>query len=77
MVQTFSMILAGYETTADLLAYAVYSLVKDPDKAAKLRAEIDGQAAVPTFQSLEAMPYLDAVVRETLRLIPQADLHEG
>ena len=64
------MILAGYETTANLLAYAVHSLAQDPGRAAKLCAEIDARPARPTFQSLQDMPYLDAVCHETLRLYP-------
>ena len=46
------MLLAGYETSANLLAFAVHSLAKHPDKAAELQAELDGvkgaQRAVQT-----------------------------
>lgn len=40
------MLLAGYETSANLLAFAVYSLAKHPAKAAKLQAELDDVKAL-------------------------------
>ena len=41
VLQAVSMLLAGYETSANLLAFAVYNLAKQPAKAAKLQAELD------------------------------------
>ena len=34
-------LVAGFETTASSLAFAVYNLAKQPDKARKLEAEVD------------------------------------
>lgn len=35
------MLLAGFETSANLLAFIVYNLAKHPAEAAKLQAELD------------------------------------
>ncbi|KAI1482445.1 hypothetical protein K445DRAFT_53084 [Daldinia sp. EC12] len=71
---------AGHDTTATVLAYIYYMLSKNPDKAAKLRAEHDEVLgpdptaaaglirADPTL--LNKLPYTMAVLRETLRLFP-------
>ena len=64
------MLLAGYETTANTLAFAVHQLALHPDKAARLRAEADSQPREPDYEALQGMAYADAVVRETLRLFP-------
>jgi cytochrome P450 len=51
---------AGHETTATALAWAVERLVRHPDVLARLRASLlDGDDA-----------YLDAVIKETLRIRP-------
>lgn len=71
---------AGHDTTATALAYIYYLLGKNPDKAAKLRAEHDEilgtnvAAAADLIRAdptlLNKMPYTIAVLRETLRLFP-------
>lgn len=51
------------------LSWAVYALCKHPSTQNTLRAEILSYPTdTPTFDELNALPYLDAVVRETLRL---------
>jgi cytochrome P450 len=72
--EAVTMMLAGHETTALALTFAVYLLSSNPAVAARLTAEVDehlGDRAV-TAQDLEHLPYLDAVVRETLRIYPPA-----
>ena len=64
------MILAGYETTANTLAFAIYNLAKSPDKVARLCAEVDAHPGNPDYQSLDKLAYTDAVLRESLRLFP-------
>lgn len=67
---------AGSDTTGISLGAALYYLYKNPDKLAKLRQEIDGglaagQVSDPvTFQESQRMPYLQAVIKEALRLHP-------
>jgi cytochrome P450 len=36
MLQAFGFLLAGYETTASALAFTIYNLSANPDKAARL-----------------------------------------
>ncbi len=58
--ELLTLLVAGHETTANALAWAVERLVRHPDKLARLSAE---------RQTGESR-YLDAVVTETLRLRP-------
>ncbi|KAG2121145.1 cytochrome P450 [Suillus cothurnatus] len=80
------MIFAGLETTTAAVARALYMLAKHPDVQQQLRAEIhaahqvvgvdhshakDGFGSIRlSYDSLMNLPFLDAVVRETLRLYP-------
>ncbi|KAH7096526.1 cytochrome P450 [Auriculariales sp. MPI-PUGE-AT-0066] len=64
-----TLLIAGHETTANTMSWAMYSLAIQPSVQKKLREElleIGGDA--PTLDALNTLPYLDAVVRETLRL---------
>jgi cytochrome P450 family 135 len=56
-----TLLLAGHETTATSVAWAIERLVRHPDKLARLIAEIDEG---------EREDYLMAVVNETLRVRP-------
>ena len=62
---------AGYDTTGTALAYACYHLSKNPDVQEKLRNEILAIAGDDsddlTYDQIQAIPYLDQVVHETLR----------
>ena len=66
------MILAGMDTTANSLARILEILADEPDRQEKLRAEIrEAQEAHGTeipYDEVMALPFLDAVCRETLRL---------
>ncbi|KAF7325137.1 Cytochrome P450 [Mycena kentingensis (nom. inval.)] len=69
--QILNISVAGRDTTASLLTFAVYMLAEHPDILAKLRAEILGVVGTterPTFENLRDMKYLRAVLNETLRL---------
>ncbi|KAJ7499846.1 cytochrome P450 [Mycena latifolia] len=76
MAQMNVLLLAGYETTSISLTWALIELAKQPEKQAKLREElIQFGATDPTWDQLvSALPYLDAVVLETLRLHPPLDV---
>jgi cytochrome P450 len=56
-----TLLLAGHETTATSVAWAVERLVRHPDKLARLVAEIDAG---------EGEEYMQAVISETLRVRP-------
>jgi cytochrome P450 len=58
-----TLLLAGHETTATSVAWAIERLVRHPDKLARLVAEIDAQP-----QGGEE--YMTAVANETLRVRP-------
>jgi cytochrome P450 len=64
-----TLLLAGHETTATSVAWAVERLVRHPDKLARLTAEID--AADMDGGGDE---YMTAVVNETLRVRPVVPL---
>ncbi|BDA42318.1 Cytochrome P450 3A24 [Coccomyxa sp. Obi] len=70
--QAFGFLLAGYETTASALAFTIYNLSANPDKAAKLIQEVDafGRDRLPQNNDLEKLPYVQAVFKEALRLFP-------
>jgi hypothetical protein len=68
--QLFFLLLAGHETSAVSLAWALYELHRSPAALDRLRAEIDALGPDPAPDALATLPYLDAVCQETLRLHP-------
>eukprot|EP00978_Attheya_sp_CCMP212_P036899 scaffold170562_cov47-Attheya_sp.AAC.1 len=71
-----TMLIAGHETTAAVLTWALFELSKDPEAMAKAREEIDRVVGdrVPTLEDIKEMKYLRLVVAETLRLYPEPPL---
>ncbi|KAL1641275.1 hypothetical protein SLS58_006177 [Diplodia intermedia] len=68
-----TFMIAGTETTATLLSGVTYHLLRNPDKMARLVAEIRGTFATPqdmTLQNLPQLPYLNACLEEALRIYP-------
>lgn len=65
---TISTIHAGAESTATTSSLALMDLLSFPEKLKRLEEEILGAdlSSPPAFKSLEALPYLDAVIRETM-----------
>ncbi|XP_063090254.1 cytochrome P450 3A9-like [Cavia porcellus] len=71
--QSIIFIFAGYEATSNALSFIIYELATNPDVQKKLQQEIDAalpNKALPTFDVLVEMEYLDMVVNEVLRLYP-------
>ncbi len=71
--ELMTLIVAGFETSANTLNWAWYLIAKNPDVEAKLIAE--ARAHIPTVsalnvESLTAMTYTQQVLEETLRLYP-------
>ncbi|XP_052174616.1 iridoid oxidase-like [Diospyros lotus] len=72
-VIVFEMFTAGTDTTTSTLEWAMAELLHNPQTLQKLQAEL--RAAVPPNAKLEEkhmdnLPYLKAVIKETLRLHP-------
>ncbi len=62
--------LAGHETSASALAWALYLLACDPVAQARVCAEATGLGDAPDFTMLARLTYTRDVFRETLRLYP-------
>ncbi|XP_010532498.1 PREDICTED: cytochrome P450 97B3, chloroplastic [Tarenaya hassleriana] len=72
-----TMLIAGHETTAAVLTWAVFLLAQNPEKIRKAQAEIDsviGRQGIPTFESIKKLEYVRLIVVESLRLYPQPPL---
>ncbi|KAK7708535.1 hypothetical protein SLS64_006637 [Diaporthe eres] len=65
-------ILAGADTTAIVQKGIIYHLLRNPVALAKLRAELDAAVlSIPaSFAEIRDLPYLDAVIKEGLRMHP-------
>ena len=64
-----SFIVAGHETTSTATTWCLFALSQAPHVQEKLRRELLAvKSDTPTMDELDALPYLDMVVRETLRL---------
>lgn len=73
MAQSLVFFIAGYETTASTLSYCLYELAQNPAIQERLYGEIqDAKQRDPTlsYSTLTEIPYLDAVLSETLRKFP-------
>lgn len=70
--ELLTLLFAGHETTGIALAWAIYWLLRNPSCLARLVAEIDAAGERPEPEVIAKLPYLEAVVQETLRLYPIA-----
>ena len=72
--ETMTLFLAGHETTALLLAWTWYLLAENPAAESRLWDELHGALGgrEPQVSDLAKLPYLQAVLNETLRLYPPA-----
>ncbi|KAJ7128256.1 fatty acid hydroxylase [Mycena filopes] len=69
-----TFLIAGHETSSGMLTFAIYHLLRTPEAMRKVRAEVDAVLGDRPAQvdDLGKLPYLTAVMRETLRLTPTA-----
>jgi cytochrome P450 len=70
--EALTLFLAGHETTALALAYALWLLALHPAVQDAVRAEANALGRDPTAADLGRLPYTAAVVKEVLRLYPPA-----
>ncbi|XP_042478737.1 cytochrome P450 97B2, chloroplastic [Macadamia integrifolia] len=71
-----TMLIAGHETTAAVLTWAVFLLAQNPSKMKKTQAKIDsvlGQGRTK-FECVKKLEYIRLIVVEALHLYPQPPL---
>ena len=70
--EAVTLFVAGYETTANALAWTLYLLSKNPDAQTQLVAEIDTvlQGRTPRLEDLRQLTYTEMVIRESMRIHP-------
>ncbi|MGE5730427.1 MAG: cytochrome P450 [Gemmatimonas sp.] len=68
--QLLTLLLAGHETSAVSIAWALYELHRNPTVLEKLLDEVESQPLDCAPDDLMGLPYLEAVCKETLRLHP-------
>ncbi|OCH90175.1 cytochrome P450 [Obba rivulosa] len=67
--QVPTFLVAGHETTSSATTWCLFALTQAPEVQQKLREELFTIATdTPTMDELNSLHYLDAVMRETLRL---------
>ncbi|CAG2058749.1 unnamed protein product, partial [Timema podura] len=74
--QCFVFFLAGFETSSTTISCCLYELAVNPDIQERLRKELDKvlirHGGKITYEALQKLKYMDAVVDETLRKYPPA-----
>jgi len=68
-----TFLIAGHETTSGLLSFAFFQLLKQPEFYRKAQAEVDsviGRDAPIKPEHMTKLPYISAILRETLRHSP-------
>jgi cytochrome P450 len=71
--EAITFVLAGHETTSNLLTWALYILMLHEEILQACREEVDRvlpNGTVPTFEHLSDLQIIEAVLYETLRLYP-------
>lgn len=72
--QIITFLIAGHETTSGLLSFALYFLLKNPDKLQKAYEEVDRVLTdpVPSYAQVRELKYIRMILNESLRLWPTA-----
>ncbi|EFN61085.1 Cytochrome P450 9e2, partial [Camponotus floridanus] len=72
--QAFLFFLGGFDAVATMMSFALHEIAVHPSVQTKLRDEIDEVLKKTngelTYEALNGMQYLDAVINETLRMWP-------
>ncbi|XP_011175440.1 cytochrome P450 9e2 [Solenopsis invicta] len=76
--QAFVFFLGGFDTVSSVMCFMAHEIGVNPDVQRKLREEIEDVLrqtnGKPTYEAINRMKYLDAVINETQRLYPVAIL---
>ncbi|MGQ9897866.1 MAG: cytochrome P450 [Acidobacteriota bacterium] len=72
--EVITLLLAGHETTAITLTWALYVLTQETAVEARLYEEVASvlRGATPTVEDMRRLPYTRLVIEETMRLYPPA-----
>ena len=76
--ELLTLVLAGHETTANALTFALHQLAKHPDLRAAAEAEVDTVLGgrPPALEDVKRLETIRCVVEETMRLYPPAWVFE-
>ncbi|KAJ3347119.1 hypothetical protein HDU83_002368 [Entophlyctis luteolus] len=70
--ETIGFLMAGHDTTANTISFALYEIARHPEVQKKLKSEIQGSIGPSSENELieyvEKFKYLDCVVKESQRL---------
>ncbi|MBF2063560.1 MAG: cytochrome P450 [Calothrix sp. C42_A2020_038] len=70
--ELITLLLAGHETTATVMAWALYWIHQNPQIYEKLLQELSTLGNSPDPMSIYKLPYLTAVCNESMRIYPVA-----
>ena len=72
--EVMTLLLAGYDTTANALTWTLMLLAQNPEVETKLVAEVESVLAgrSPAIDDLPQLPYTEMVIKESMRLYPPA-----
>ena len=65
-----TLMVAGLDTTALALSWALYLLARNPDQQDELRASL--KDIEPSIENFSRLPFAEAVIKESMRLFPPA-----
>ncbi|MEF3310476.1 cytochrome P450 [Paenibacillus sp. GYB004] len=73
---TFTLFVAGHETTANALTWTIFLLNQHPNVLSNLIEELDGavQQGTVSMDKINKLPLLEGVIKESLRLLPPASI---
>eukprot|EP00471_Norrisiella_sphaerica_P000810 CAMPEP_0184487964 /NCGR_PEP_ID=MMETSP0113_2-20130426/10441_1 /TAXON_ID=91329 /ORGANISM="Norrisiella sphaerica, Strain BC52" /LENGTH=657 /DNA_ID=CAMNT_0026870409 /DNA_START=370 /DNA_END=2343 /DNA_ORIENTATION=+ len=71
-----TMLIAGHETTASALTWALFELMQNEEILKKVRAEVDSVIGdrAPTYEDITNMPLVRMCIAESLRMYPEPPL---
>ncbi len=68
--ELMTLLFAGHETTATMLSWAFYQILRHPSVLQKLREELEQKGENLAPLEIAKLPYLNAVCQEVLRMYP-------
>lgn len=68
VVEAATFIFAGTDTTATTLTFLIWAVLSNPKIQVELEKEVAALTEPYTDEQLETLPYLNAVIKETMRL---------